>query len=169
MTADVPAAEFSSRRAIAPMMWAFLSIAVCELAVVHFLIALWSHSVAVIISLITVPVLIWLVRAIASLRTMPSTISDSVVTFRAGRMKSVAVPLSQIAGQRSVFSAEEMKDEGVLNLALIAHPNVLLDLAFPILRKRRAYHTVAHRLDDPAAFTTALARSLALGRDGIVA
>ena len=140
------------------MMWAFLSIAICELAVVHFLIALWSSVAALVVSLVSVPLLIWLIRGIASLRSMPSTIADGLVTLRAGRMRCAAVPLSQVAGWREAFAAAEAKAPDVLNLALIAHPNVMIDLAQPIVRGKRVYNRLAHRLDDPAAFVAALVR-----------
>lgn len=44
----------------------------------------------------------------------------------------------------------------MLNLGLIAYPNVLVELAEPVRRRRRAIRAVAHRFDDPAAFIAAL-------------
>ena len=160
----VAARTFSSRRAIAPMMWTLLAIASCELAVVHFLIALWSHAAALAVSLVTLPALVWLVRGIRSLATMPSLVGEGVLVLRAGRMKGVTVPLTDVAGLRGVASAAEAKAPGVLNLAMIAHPNVLVDLVRPVERRGRAYRTLAHRLDDPAAFADALA-TLGEGND----
>lgn len=154
MSADAQA--FSSRRAIAPMMWTLLAIGLCELVVAHFLIALWSRPVALAVSLVTLPALAWLVVGIVSLGSRPSVLADDVLHLRAGRMKGVEVPLSQIAGVRGVASAAEVRFPDVLNLAMIAHPNILVDLTRPMNRRGRSIRTLAHRVDDPAAFAAAI-------------
>lgn len=47
-----------------------------------------------------------------------------------------------------------MKQRSVLNLALLAYPNLVVDLVAP-LPGRRGITTIVHRLDDPAAFAAA--------------
>lgn len=42
------------------------------------------------------------------------------------------------------------------NLALIAYPNVMIDLRQPVVSGRRTITTVAHRMDDLPGFLTAL-------------
>jgi hypothetical protein len=153
---DVPPAVFSSRRAIAPMMWTLLAIASCELVVVHLLLALWSPAAALAVSLATLAGIGWLIRGIASLSRLPSMLVDDRLTLRAGRIKGVVLPLSQIAGVRGEPDRGEARAPDVLNLALVAHPNVVLDLASPLVRRGRAYRAVAHRLDDAPGFVAAL-------------
>lgn len=158
MLGDPPAA-FSSRRAIAPMMWTLLAIASCELVVVHLLLALWSPAAALAVSLATLAGIAWLVRGIASLSSHSSTLAGDRLTLRAGRIKGVVVPLSQIAGVRGEPDRGEAQAGDMLNLALVAHPNVVLDLASPVVRRGRAYRAVAHRLDDAPGFVAAIERA----------
>ncbi len=51
-------------------------------------------------------------------------------------MKGVTLPLAQVAGVRGVIGTG--KGPGILNLALIAHPNIMLDLLPPLERHGRA-------------------------------
>ena len=51
-----------------------------------------------------------------------------------------------------------MKRRTTLNLALIAYPNVIVELATPLRSGRRTIEAVAHRLDDRSAFVAAMDR-----------
>jgi len=86
------------------------------------------------------------------------TIADNVLTMRLGRLKTVPIPLAQIAGLRESWDAPALKRKGVRNLALAAWPNVVIDLSRPLRLGRREIDAVAHRLDDPIAFTAAIRR-----------
>jgi len=138
------------------MMWTLLVIGSCELVVVHFLIALWSPVIALGVSVLSLAALVWLVAGIRSLSTLPTQIEGEWLTLRAGRLRSVAIPLTQIAGVRGEPTRAEAKARDVLNLALIAHPNVVIDLDPPLARRWRRVRALAHRLDDPAGFVAAL-------------
>jgi hypothetical protein len=147
--------EHPYHRSIAPMMWVFAGLAGLELVVVHFLLALWNWRVAVVVTLVSLAGVIWLVRAIRSFRRLPVLVSPERVTFRVGHIARLEVPLANIAGVRTAWDSAEIKQRGVRNLALIAYPNVLVELAEP-LAGRRATRAVAHRFDDPASFIAAL-------------
>ena len=147
---------FAYHRSIAPMMWVFVAIASVELVVVHLLVALWRPWVAVILSALSLATIAWLVAAIRSFTTMPVVIDQGLIRLRAGRLKGVDVPLGNVRGLRGSWDAAALRQRGVLNLALIAYPNVVIDLREPVRSGRRAVGTVAHRLDDPAAFERAI-------------
>ena len=147
---------FAYHRSIAPMMWVFVAIASVELVVVHLLVALWRPWVAVILSALSLATIAWLVAAIRSFTTMPVVIDRGRIRLRAGRLKGVEVGLGNVRGLRSSWDAAALRQRGVLNLALIAYPNVVIDLWDPVRSGRRAVSTVAHRLDDPAAFVRAI-------------
>lgn len=147
---------FSYHRGIAPMMWVFFGLAGTELVVVHFLLALWRTDIALVVSALTLPLLVWLAAAIASFRRLPVVIGETGLTLRTGRLRCIEVPLQQIAGARADWSSEDLKARGVTDLALIAYPNVLIDLSAPLQTRRGAIHAIAHKLDNAAAFTTAL-------------
>jgi hypothetical protein len=155
---------FSSRQSIAPMMWAFFGIAVIELIVVHALLANWYPRVAAVLFVATLATIIWLGVGIRSLRMQPSVIDGDDLVMRAGRFESIRVRLSDIASITGEPAAEAIKAEGVRNLALIAHPNVLVSLSQPLSRRmlgrERIVHAIAHRFDDAPAFIAVLSQAI---------
>lgn len=153
-------ATFSYSRALAPSLWVFVGIMAIELAVVHLLVAvLWSHVAAAILSAFSLATLVWTIALIRSLDRLPVLVDGTGVTMRVGRLKAVQVPAANIAGLRTSWPGEALKQQGVLNLALINYPNLMLDLD-PPLAGRRPVAAIAHRLDDPAGFAAAVGRLL---------
>jgi hypothetical protein len=156
---------FSYSRALAPPMWAFACIMAVELVVIHLLVsALWSRTAAAILSILSLAALVWTIAFIRSLKRLPVLIDAERVTMRLGFLKSVRVPLDRVAGVRTAWPGEALKQRAVLNLALINYPNVMLDLDPPLLTRRRSVDAVAHRLDDPSGFAAAIGRSPAVPR-----
>ena len=78
-----------------------------------------------------------------------------MVHLRAGRLKAVDVPLDQIAEIRTQWVGEELKARDAVNLALIAYPNIVVELRSPIRARRRLIQRIGHRFDDPSAFQAA--------------
>jgi len=157
----VTAEAFSYGRALAPLMWAFAAILTVELVVVHLLVLLlWSQLAAWILSVLSFATLVWVVLLIRSFPRLPVLVDAQGVTMRVGTLTSVRVPEAHIAGLRTSWPSEALKDRAVLNLAMINYPNVMLDLDPPLPRRRRAIRAVAHRLDDPAGFARAIGRLL---------
>lgn len=148
--------EHPYHRSLAPMMWVFAVLAGLELVIVHFLLALWDWRVALVVTLVSLAGVIWLVRAIRSFRTLPVTLDEERLVFRAGHIARIETPVANVSAVRTQWAGPELKQRGVLNLGLIAYPNVLVELAEPVTRRRRAIRAVAHRFDDPAAFIAAL-------------
>jgi hypothetical protein len=145
-------------------MWAFACIMAIELFVVHLLVsALWSRTAAAILSALSLAALTWTIMFIRSLKRLPVLVDGERVTMRVGRLKSVEVARDRIAGVRTSWPAEALKQRAVLNLALINYPNVMLDLDPPLLARRRSLRAVAHRLDDPSGFVAAIGQ-LTAGR-----
>lgn len=151
--------EHPYHRSLAPMMWVFFGLACTELVVVHFLVALWDWRVALALSLVSFSGIVWLGLIIASFRQLPVVLGEDQVLMRAGRLRAVRLRLDEIAEIRTRWDPEEVKGREVLNLALIAYPNVMLELRHP-LGGRRAIRRVAHRFDDPVAFHGALAAAI---------
>lgn len=142
-------------------MWAFVAITAVELPVVHLLVAsLWSHVAASILSLISLAMILWLIAFIRSLSRRPVLVDETEVTMRIGLLKSVTVPAASIAGLRTSWPRESLKQRGVLNFALINYPNVMLDLDPPLQGRRGKLIAIAHRLDDPSGFAAAIGRLL---------
>jgi hypothetical protein len=143
------------------MMWMLIALSGLEALTVHFLISFWSPTVALILTLLTLGGIVWMVALLRSFRRLPVLVGEEGVTMRVGTLRSVHVPVAQIHGRRLNFADHDVKQPGVLNLSLIAYPNVLLDLDPPLPGKRAPIRTVAHRLDDPAAFAAAVEALLA--------
>ena len=149
--------DFAYHRSIAPMMWVFVAIAMTELAVVHLLVALWAPWVALVLSALTLGSIIWLVGVIRGFARLPVRIAEGQLLMRVGTLKQVSTPLSNIAGLAPQWDAAMLKQRDVINLALIAYPNVVVLLRAPVAAGRgRMVTKIAHRLDDPAAFAAAL-------------
>jgi hypothetical protein len=158
---DAPAEPlaFSYAHSLAPMLWVMVALGCAELLVIHLVVAaLWSAMAALALTLATLGALAWLVYFIRSMKRLPVLVSEREVTMRAGVLKSVAVARSNLAGIETRFPAGFVRRPGVLNLGLLAYPNVALALREPLAMKRRGAPVawIAHRLDDPAGFTAAL-------------
>ena len=147
---------FSYGRAVAPMLWALTALGVMELFIVHLLVALlWSRTAAVLLSLLTIGFIAWLVLLIRSLGRLPVLVDGSTILMRVGFLRAVELRRDDVAAVRTAFSGQELKQPGVLNLALLAFPNVVVEMKQPF--EGRKLRLIAHRLDEPAAFVAAAA------------
>jgi hypothetical protein len=155
----IPTLAFSYDRALAPLLWALAFIMLVELAVTHLIVSgLAGRTAAATLSLLSFAILVWIVLLIRSLKRRPVLVDETGVTMRIGFLRSVEVPLDRIAGVRTAWPREMLKQRSVLDLALINYPNVMLDLDPPLPVRRRNLKAVAHRLDDPGGFVAAVAR-----------
>lgn len=148
---------FGYARGIAPLLWVFVGLAGVELVVDHLLLAHWSRAAALLLAGLTLASVAWLIAGIVSFGNRPVLLTDDALIWRLGTMKSFTIPRAQVAGLRASWDGAAVADRATLNLALIAYPNVLVDLAQPLRLRRRSVTALAHRLDDPAAFAAALA------------
>lgn len=154
--------QFAYHQAVAPLVWLMLGLSSIELIVVHLMVgSLVGRVPALILSAVTVVIVGWLVIGVASMRRLPVQLDAELLIMRAGLLKRVDIPTASIAGVRSDWGGASLKNGGTVNLALIAYPNVLVDLDPPLQRRRRSVHAVGHRLSDPAAFTRAIDRLVA--------
>lgn len=78
------------------------------------------------------------------------------LVLHAGWRQRLEIPLAAIGGFRAHWTAADLRAPGSVNLALVAWPNLVLDLVEPVRRRGRPVWLVAHCLDDPAAFRARL-------------
>ena len=149
--------RFDYHRAVAPLVWMLVACGMVELVVTHALIAFWNTTVALVLSVLTLGSLGWLVRGLLLMKRRPVLLGDGHLVMQVGSIRRVDVPVAAIVGVRTSIDAIALKRRSVLNLALLAYPNVVVDLGAP-LPGRRGIVAIAHRLDDPAAFASALER-----------
>jgi hypothetical protein len=138
-----------------------LGLACVETFAVHIVaVALWGWTVAIVLGLLDVSLiasLLWLLRAF---RRCPITLQGDLLTMRTGARLHVAVPIDTIVGFWASWIAEDLKAPHVLNMALAAWPNIVIDLDRPIRRRRKSITTIAHCVDDPVAFRAAVLAAL---------
>lgn len=70
------------------------------------------------------------------------------------------MPLTTISGSEDVAFRPVERVPTILRTTLFAHPNILLRLAEPLVHRGRRIEAIAMRLDEPAAFASALTRRL---------
>jgi len=158
------AAAFSYHRSVAPMMWVLAVLILIETSVLHLMLAFWWPRVAIALSAISLLTLFWVVAMIRSFRDMPVLLNENSLLMRVGKLREVRVDRDDILRLRSDFAAREVKTKDVLNLALIAYPNVLIELRQPVrVGRRRAVRAIAHRLDNAPAFAAALSPTVVSG------
>ncbi len=138
------------------MMWILVAIATVETLVVHLLVALWQPWVAAVLSVVSVAAIVWLVALIRSFEKLPVKIADGGLIWRTGTLRHATVSIDNVAGLKSDWTAVDIKRSNVLNCAMIAYPNTFVVLSEPVRVGRRSISALAHRLDDPTAFATAI-------------
>jgi hypothetical protein len=154
---DATGLRFAYHRSVAPMVWILVACGMVELIVTHTLIAFWNTTVALVLSVLTLSTLGWLVRGLLLMKRRPVLLGGGRLVMQVGSIRRIDVSIAGIVGVRTSIDAFTLKQRSVLNLALLAYPNVIVDLGAP-LPGRRGIVAIAHRLDDPAAFATALER-----------
>lgn len=148
--------QFAYHRGIAPMLWVLIGLSAIELGVVHALLAFWNGWVALVVSLLTASGMIWLIALVRSMPRLPVLLDAERLVLRVGFLRRFDILLGNIAGVRTSWESRVEKAKTVSNLALIAYPNVMIDLRQPIVSGRRTITTVAHRMDDLPGFLVAL-------------
>lgn len=154
---------FANHRGVVPMLWAFFGLATLEFVVVHLFVALRWPWIGWPLSIASALAIVWLVGWIRSWPRLPHVLVGDRLVLHMGSLRSVEVPLNQIDHVEAEPSLARIAELKARKLVVLAHPNRLLVLSRP-LPDRRHTGAVAIRLDDPAAFDTALAA--ALGQSG---
>ncbi|MDN4631761.1 hypothetical protein QCD71_09570 [Sphingomonas sp. PsM26] len=141
------------------MIGVLLGIAVVKMLVVHLvLVAAFGWTVAILLGVVDVAAVLDLTLLLRSFKRLPVVLTADVLMMRTGFLKSLTVPVAQIAGTGRTWDAATLKQRGVVNFALIGWPNVWLDLDPPVQHRRGTpVSAIAHKLDDPVAFHAAIA------------
>jgi hypothetical protein len=154
--------KFAYDRGLSPMMWVLFCIGLLETLVLHFVIAQIWPRFGIFLSLLSGSSVLWIFFIIRSLKTHPVLLSDGRLVMRCGTLKSIDIAVDTIVGMRKEWPSGALNANGILNLSLIAYPNIIIDVHPPIIsyrfRRERRIHAVAHRFDDLPAFVAALSR-----------
>ena len=138
-----------------------LILSAIEIAVYHLLLGHWSRTATFVMFILSDVGFVYLVGLIKSFRFRPVLLTPEGVRVRAGFLIDQLVPLDAIVAVEGGFTGEEVRDPETFNAALLAWPNIMLQLDRPLprrslLKKRGPFVRVAFRLDDPEPFTRLL-------------
>ncbi len=153
-------ATFPNARSVVPMLWAFATLAMCELLAMHLLMSLVWPSLAWPLTALTAASFFWLVAWIKSWRRLPHELYDDRLLLHMGSLRSVEIPLGLIKNIEHDFTSSTLKAQGVQNLVPIAFPNRLIRLNSRLPGKK-AVDSIAIKLDEPDAFDKAMASTQA--------
>lgn len=173
---DVPAGTqaFPYHRNIQPMLWALLFACLVELVAAHVLVGLFFGARAAwAVFALSLIGLVYVVGLMRSLSKLPLLVSPEGVRVRAGTLIDAWLPLDRIAGAACVINCGDTKRPGFLKAALMAYPNVVLDIAPPVAVRRangRVVEVTAVGLhpDDGQAFIAAIARAKLVNSSPVV-
>ena len=90
----------------------------------------------------------------------PTSIDCSRLLVRSGDGTLFVLELKQVSGLKLVAMAPKARGRGVLDATFLSHPNVMLTLAPPLVRRRlgkdRNYDTIILRVDKPDELAKAI-------------
>jgi len=150
------ATTFANHRGVVPMLWVFAGLAVLEMLAVHLFVALKWPAIGWPLTILSGLSIVWLVGWIRSWSRLPHELLPDRLRLHMGSLRSVDVPLAQIAAIEVAPSLDRIREVKARKLVPLAHPNRLI-LLTASLPGRRTVNAVAILVDDPAAFDQALA------------
>jgi hypothetical protein len=156
---DVPEGQqgFGYHKHLVPIFSVLLFLQVMEIGVVHLLVSLVSPTAALILFVLSDLALVYLIGLLKSFRLRPVLAGEDGIRVRTGILIDRFVAWEDVAAIRTSFSSEQVKSRSTENAALLAWPNLIVELAVPAERqsplgRTRRIEAIAFRLDDPAAF-----------------
>jgi len=128
---------------------------------VHLLLQAWSVRTAWVVTLLDLYGAIWLLGDYHAMRLRPITIDEQSLHVRFGFRWSISIPLNTIASIEPIRSESDWKRKGVLKVALLDEPRLLIRLDAPAIATglagiRRTIDAVAVLPDDLEEFEEAL-------------
>jgi hypothetical protein len=143
---------FAYHKSLAPMMCVVVALMAIELIIVHILVAIWFPIFALILSVLSLAMIIWFVMIILSFKTLPVCVRGHELHLYAGKLRFVTIPIAQIEGELQGWSGDDLQSATVMNLALIAYPNIMIGLKNSVkvctFGRTRMITAVAHKFDD---------------------
>jgi hypothetical protein len=132
---------------------------------VHLLIQTWSVRAAWVVTLLDLYGAVWLLGDYHAMRLRPIAIDETTLHVRLGFRWSISIPLQNIAAIEPVRSESDWKRKGVLKVALLDEPRLLVRLNAPataigLAGIRKTIDAVALLPDDLEGFEEALRNAI---------
>ena len=152
---------FTNNKSISPMMYAFLSIAIVEAILFHYLAHFLPKIIYIPLIMVGDFFILYAVGLTKSLRLYPTYISNDTLRLRVGIFIDLTFIPSDILSITGVTSSDEFRSEGCVKASLLAYPNVIVNLSRPIqnplpFKLRDKVSSIALKFDDAASFTNAV-------------
>ncbi|MGZ4779231.1 MAG: hypothetical protein ACXV5L_08540, partial [Thermoanaerobaculia bacterium] len=124
---------------------------------VHLFVSHWSTRAAWVFTAMDIWAVLWILGDSHALRLRPTLVSANELLLRAGMRWTVSVPLNDILAIEPIPPGSEWKRRGVLKVALLDEPRLLIRFREPLIARGIAGITkkidaVAILPDDPGAF-----------------
>jgi hypothetical protein len=127
----------------------------------HLVVQMWSVKAAWIVTTLDLYGVLWLLGDYQALRLRPTRIEGETLVLSYGLRWRASIPLSEIAAIEPLHHEAEWKRKGVLKVAMLDEPRLLIRFATPqtvhgLAGITRAIDAIAILADDDAGFAEAL-------------
>lgn len=131
----------------------------------HLVVQMWSVTAAWIVTALDIYGLVWLLGDFQALRLRPTRIEGDTLILNYGLRWRAEIPLSAIAAIEPVRGEADWKRKGVLKMAMLDEPRLLIRFAAPrtmhgLAGITRTFDAIAILADDDAGFTDALREAM---------
>jgi hypothetical protein len=138
---------------------------VAESIALHLFVMRWSMTAAWVVTFFDVYGIVWLSGDYQALRLRRTTIENDALVLRYGIRWDVTVDFANIASIETVNSESQWKRKGVLKVAILDEPRLLVTLREPMVAHGLAGITktisaIALLPDDPESFEAAFEAAL---------
>jgi hypothetical protein len=127
----------------------------------HLVVQMWSVKVAWVVTTLDLYGILWLLGDFHALRLRPTRIEDGMLVINYGLRWRAEIPLNAIVAIEPVRSEADWKRKGVLKMAMLDEPRLLIRFAAPRTMQglagiTRTFDAVAILADDDAGFAEEL-------------
>jgi len=148
----------------AAVVGVFVFLIAIESVGVHLLVQLWSTKAAWVITALDVYGVLWLLGDYNALRLRPTRIEGDTLLLNYGLRWRAAIPLATVTAIEPVRAEADWKGKGVLKVAMLDEPRLLIRFATPqtvqgLAGLTRSVDAIAILADDEVAFAAAMEAS----------
>lgn len=138
---------------------AFLILIGAEMPIMHFVIWLWNHTAALVVTAISVYGYFWLLGEYRASKLRPVSIDDDFLYLRYGLLGNEKVPLRSIVGA-CAFDRPMRRQRGLLRHTPAMRPNLRIQLRgrteIEHVFGTSTYETIVLGVDEPARLIAAI-------------
>jgi hypothetical protein len=139
----------------------FIFLIAIESVCLHLIVQLWSVKAAWIVTTLDIYGALWLIGDYHALRLRPTRIEDDTLIISYGLRWHAAIPLAAISAIEPVRSEADWKRKGVLKVAILDEPRLMIRFRSPqtvhgLAGLTRRIDAVAILADDDVDFETTL-------------